>query len=369
MLVYFLILIFILLSGLLSGYYIMFYGKKYDVSLLMSCIILFIFAALRDVTVGADTRQYQIVFQLCAEEKWTKLISSDLYQYWFRLSDIEIGYKYYNKIISIFFKNPQAITIFNSLLIIILIYRLIDQYSKNKWMSIFLFYAFGFYQLSLNLTPSTIAALIALNGLKYIKNKNIIKYLIHILIGSFFHYSVFIFLPLYFLGYLKINKHIFWQLLIITFVIGIFIYPRLLEWLIMVIPKRYATYLIEKERIYQIAVYAVQLILFLFVMLRNKLCNEAFHKYYVEIFLFLLESLTYFIALHSSGVNRVSFLLSPIIIVLIPNFIMDRSFTRYDKRKVICSDNITVIIYGIIVYILRSSVNNIGATIPYQFFW
>lgn len=377
---YILMLVLILLSAFFQkkGYRYVYgrKGKSVELSLLVSCMILFFFAAMRAVSVGADTRQYQIVFELCSEEKWSALAASEAHQGWFNLKDIEIGYKFYNKLLSCIWDNPQMITIANSFFIMFPLYRLIKKYSSNYWLSIFLFFTMGFYQTSLNLTPSAIASLIALNGLEYIRKKKILPYVGCILLASVFHYSAFLFLPLYFCDYLKLTAKRFWGILLGAFAVVTLAFSILVFYLYYIVPERYQVYLrgsIKKE---QILVYVVQLLLISYCIWKEKGDELFWKKNQNYLWFFLAESVSYFLAMYaSSGFSRISFLFSPLIVITIPRLLqkgsirkkgvgntdIGKGILRIDKRALL------IVGYCIFVYLVRITINNIGTTMPYQF--
>lgn len=377
---YILMLVLILLSSYwqISGYKYVYgkNGKEVDLSLLVPCLVLFFFAAVRGVTVGADTKQYQVIFELCAEEKWSALASSTARRLWFHLDDIELGYKYYNKLLSCLWNDPQMITIANSFFIMFPLYRLIKKYSSDHWLSIFLFFTLGFYQTSLNLTPSAISSLIALNGLEYIRKKKMLPYVGCILLASVFHYSAFLFLPLYFCDYLKLTAKRFWGILLGTFAVVTMAFSILVSYLYYIVPERYQGYLkgnIQKE---QILVYVVQLFLISYCIWKEKEDELFWKKNQNYLWFFLAESVSYFLAMYaSSGFSRISFLLSPLLVITIPRLLQkDRigkngvgntdignGILKIDKRALL------IVGYCIFVYLARITINNIGTTMPYRF--
>ena len=364
---YYLILCTIILLGLLKISKVQTINFNYDkVILPIISFILFLFAALRNISVGADTRQYTIIYQLAGEEKWENLWNSNASYLWFKLSDIEIGYKFINKAIYTFFRNPQTITVFNSFVLILVLFLLIKKYSNDWWLSVFLYFALGFYQLALNLTPSAIASLIVLCGVDNIQKRDFLKYLIYVAMGTIFHYSAIIFLIAYPVCILKLNKRRFWLLLGLSFFIITIFYTTIVRLISPLVPKQYQMYLVTKERNEALFVYLVQLILIVFCLIINK-DNQIYSKYSLYLWLFLLESVSYFISIHSTGFTRVAFLFSPIKFILIPNLISDKLYIK--KKFVIELHRLIVVLYSFFAYIFRVQINNIGTTIPYLFFW
>lgn len=376
---YILMLVLIVISAYweMKGYRYRFTGSQREInfSLLVPCMILFFFAATRAVTVGADTRQYQIVFELCKEESWKNLAVSTVHMEWVNLKDIEVGYRYYNKLLSYIWDNPQVITIANSFFVVFPLYRLIKRYSTNQWMSIFLFFTFGFYQTSLNLTPSAIASLIALNGLEYIEKRQPVKYLTCILLASIFHYSSFIFLLLYFIGQIELNSKRFFGILISSCVLISIAFTGMISYLLYFVPARYRVYMMGNADIEQILVYVVQLVLVLFCIWKEGKREEFWNQNQILMWFFLAESVAYFFSVFAAeNFARIAFLFSPLLVITIPNLIwgnkedekmevLDSYIYRIEKIALF------IVVYGIGIYFARIAVNNIGTTMPYEFFY
>ncbi len=345
--------------------------KKYivNLSVLLSGSILLFFAANRAYSVGADTRQQQVIFRLCSEETWLSLISSNAYEGWFKLENIEIGYKYYCKLLSLLGSNPQIITIANSIMLIIPLCLLVQKESSNKWLSIYLFFTMGFYQTSLNLTPSAIASLIAMNGFRYIREKNFIKYFLCILFASVFHYSAFLFLILYFVKNFKITRHRFLAYMVLSFVGVVFLYDYMVEFLALIVPENYVSYLYSKVSVEQLLVYLVQFVAVFMCMCWQRKNIDFYKKYRFELVLFLLESILYFLTLQSKGFSRMAFLFSPYLIISIPNMMDDGNVKEKNRAFKVGQKEVIMVLYGFLIYIARSAVNNIGTTVPYKFFY
>lgn len=345
--------------------------KMVDMSALSSCIIMLIFAAFRANTVGADTRQQQIIMDLCRYESWRSLATAHSHFSWFFLADIEMGYRYYCKILSVLSTNPQIITIANSILLMFLVYRLAKMYSRNQWLSAFLFFTLGFYQTALNMAPSMIASLIVMNGFVYIKEKKFWKYMCCILIGSLFHYSVVLFIPIYFCTKYKLSRKRFWICILTMFVSVPFLFTIINIIGPRIMPQRYLDYLQLGVSMEQILVYLAQIIA-ICMGLWIRRYEDIYEKSEFDLDIFLVESLMYFLTMQTIGFSRAAFLFAPYIIVTIPNLLLQDEEKHVeaaltDTKIRINKKTLLIVIYVSVVYILRIMVNNIGRTMPYVF--
>lgn len=363
MLVYYSILTCLLYFGVVN-----IFTKKYlhfdKCVLIFSASILLFFAAFRSIKIGADTKQYISHFLKLSETDFNDF--STYTNGWY--GDIETGYKFYNKILSFISKNPQTITIANSVLLIGLITILIYKESKDKWLSIFLYFTFCFYQTALNLTPSSFVSYFMFLSFPFIKKRKIIPFMLFVLIGMSFHTSAIFFIPLYFLYNIKINKKVI-IFSISACVLFVLFYDAIQPIIINIIPSKYVWYIDNSRVRYKLTaellVYVVQLFAILFItMLSEK--NEIksfFENNKLMCWVFIYETLLYFLATKASMFSRGAFLFSPYTIIIIPELI---SYIENDNRKKLTIAG--MVFYGIIVYVARVSVNNVGTTMPYEFF-
>lgn len=341
------------------------YENAENILVFLAAIVLFFFAAMRSINIGADTDQYCYHFKYIAKINFNHF----LHYYNPKYGNIEIGYRFYNKFLSILINNQQIITVSNSFLQILLISIVIFRDSKDKWLSIYLYFTFCFYQTALNLTPSSIASYFIYLAFPYIENKKIISFLIFIIIGISFHSSCIIFLPLYFLNKIKFNNKRIFLITIFIFFVTVF-YSFFLPLFEKIVPNKYLHYIsgnIEHKQIFvELIVYIVQLIVILFCcfLLEKEDREILIYNNNLIIWLFLIETLLYFLATRSAMFSRGAFLFSPYIIIIVPkilNLVKDEKKYRIGKNMIIA--------YSAIIYIMRVSINNVGTTIPYKFFF
>ncbi|WP_338587934.1 EpsG family protein [Clostridium baratii] len=146
-------------------------------------------------------------------------------------SRFELGFKD-----MIIFSNNLGLS-YNTFLLIVsaitmcLFYFLIKKYSRKPASSIFYFVVLGYYAYSFNIIRQMLAISISLFGIKYIKEKKFIRYLVVILIASIFHSTALIMIPVYFLLKLKNNIK---NNVIIIFLCGImpFLYTKIFTFIV-----------------------------------------------------------------------------------------------------------------------------------------
>lgn len=77
--------------------------------------------------------------------------------------------------------------------------RFINRYSLEKWLSVMLFVAFGFYFASFHILRQTIAMGIILFAYDYIVKRNLKMFLLYVGMAVMFHYTAILFIVTYFL--------------------------------------------------------------------------------------------------------------------------------------------------------------------------
>lgn len=131
----------------------------------------------------------------------------------------DVGFLWLNKIIIFLELNVQWVFIITSFIINFFIAKTINNKSKNKMLSYYIYICGTLYFFSMNGVRQVIAISLFYYSLKYIEKRNLIKYLIINIIGFLFHNTAIIFIPMYFLFQkeIKISKKIIILVLLILF--------------------------------------------------------------------------------------------------------------------------------------------------------
>ena len=130
---------------------------------------------------------------------------------------VEFGYILLNKIILIFTENYYWLFIITALIFCFFMFKSIFEQSKYRAISTYIFLTAGLYFYSMNVMRQSMGFAIFLYSLKYIRTKNLKKYVFYILIATSIHKSSLVYLPIYFIRNVKIDykKFIFISLSII----------------------------------------------------------------------------------------------------------------------------------------------------------
>lgn len=167
---------------------------------------LIIINGLRNVSVGVDTFRYERHFNNIANLSSVK----ELINY-----GSDIGYVFFQKIVSLFSSDFQTFLIFVAIIIFFLLGIFIYKYSSGYFISYLLFISLGLYHFSFTGIRQSISMIIILWTYKFILEKKAVKFFIVVLIASLFHSSALIFTPMYFLARIKWNRLYFIVLVMI----------------------------------------------------------------------------------------------------------------------------------------------------------
>lgn len=165
---------------------------------------------------------------------------------------------------------PQSYFAINSAICIFLITFTIKRYSKDPWISLIFFISFPlFYLNSLSTVRNFTALAITFYGVRYIIDKKMIKYIITVIVASFFHKTALIAMVFYFVKDVKWKISNFLILLLTLPLISLII-----KYLITTFVPNYSIYLDSRQT--QEGTKAI------FVFIFITLVFFMFHKYLVN---------------------------------------------------------------------------------------
>lgn len=350
-------------AGSLSG------RKTRHIALMTACLILWFFMAFRGLQVGVDTKHYTYVFSQFENIPFSKVFTAVTYanesESW--AFDFEPGYRLANKLLSLFFRSPQAITVFNSTLIMVLWYFLIKRDSPNFLLSVWLFITLGIYQTEMNVTRNAIAILMVYNAFPYLRRREFPKYLAVCLFASLFHVAALILLPVYFLvWYLKLTPGRMAAAVALFCILGV-IFPFLSPVLTSIVPARFAKYLQgNNEKLGSLIVGVLNGGFFLLAMclLPGKSRKRVFRRERLGVMLLTINLCFFGLNIGLGDASRMAALFGPYLVILIP-----RMLTLIENRARRRDAAALIVLLSGIQYVLRMCINNIGGTLPYSFCW
>ena len=199
--------------------------KIRKIYLFIVSIILILESSLRGMSVGDDTLTYFDSFQSIKYTSW-----ADIFRYFSFFSgnnyeNRDPGYDLFQKIFQVFSDDYRAYLFFIAIIFFSCLYLFLlrNTFTLFELILGFLIYsALFYYFFSITGIRQTITTSVALYCSRYIKERKLLKFIFPIMIVSFIHSSVLIFLPFYFVSSFKKIKLNFLIALILFLMIFVF---------------------------------------------------------------------------------------------------------------------------------------------------
>lgn len=343
--------------------------KKQHTALAIACVILAFFMACRSKWVGVDTKFYCAAFTYLQEVDFAHLFSTGIYLDASNTNwnmDFEPGYRLCNKLLGLFFTSQQTITVFNSLVILYLLYRWIKKESCDDLLSVWLYITLGIYQTEMNVARNAIAILLCYNALTYVKQGRFWRYTAVVLLAASFHKSTLLFIPLYFVFRRKLNtRKSPLVLMVYSVLLGLLTLQgmSLVRYIMPGFASRYLKGSTSSEAVIVGAFYAL-LVIFVWLNLKGAERKKARENAAMGWWFLLLNLFSFALNTEMKYAARLAALFGPYMIVFVPQLLHQiEGKKRYNQTKML------VVIGCGAQYILRMMINNIGGTMPYRFFW
>lgn len=173
--------------------------KKEAVFLICAFLVLGTLSAFRYDT-GTD---YSYVYAPAYEQ-----VLADPVGFGFSDTRFEPGFVLLEKGIAFFFQNYQMLFIVTSYIMIGLFMFCYWKHSPHVVLSVLLFLLLSQYYCSMNFLRQTLAGIIALLGLPFLKKRRFIPFLLVTLLAASFHKSAFILIPIFFLCMIPFNRYV-----------------------------------------------------------------------------------------------------------------------------------------------------------------
>lgn len=208
--------------------------KRKKIFIYFMFLIVGILIAFRNEYVGSDTRSYLAMYEKFRSMSIKNIIDTE---------GIEIGYILLVKILNKISVNPQIILIFQAILVSLIYARFFANNSKNTFLSFWGFMTFGIFSFQLTGIRQGIAMAICIIAIEYIKQKNILKFITTVFIGSLFHTSAIFFIVAYPIGTMNVCRKNTFKIISIG-ILGVFFIEPLIK-ILGNVSDRYTNYGIE----------------------------------------------------------------------------------------------------------------------------
>lgn len=317
-------------------------------------VSLFLVMALKGETVGTDTLAYSNEYE------------NAKYYLEYLLRPTELGYSYFNFVIKKLDLSFQSYLGIISAIVVISVSTLYRLHSKNILMSFYLHVTIGIFAMTMTGLRQTMAISLTIFAFIYLmRNKNLL-FFIFILVAYFFHNSSLVFLLVFFLRKIRINKRT--GFIIYVFCSLLFVCRGFIASLIMqIIPEKYTRYMLDVAYVNPlliIVVMAIPLACLLLWPRASDLDNEDEPRIMSMLFLLsCLNFIIYFFALEISLFERMSFYFMIYNTVLIPNVIQ-----KIKHKNIRAIAKVASIILPLLQFLISTPGGSMGID-DYKFFW
>ncbi|KIY20674.1 EpsG family protein [Mesobacillus subterraneus] len=321
---------------------------------LIAGISLFIVMALRDVSVGTDILAYM------NEYINGKYYLNNL------LRGSELGYSYFNYALGQLGLNFQAYLAIIAAIFVITISILYYLYSKNILLSFYLHVTIGLFAMSMSGLRQTIAISLTILAFIYLMKNKKMLFFIFVGIAYFFHNSAIVFLLVFILRKIRINKKIGFIIYGISCLafIGRGFFGSLVK---QHTPDMYITYLDNTAYVNPLLIVVVMALplasLFFWPESRNEHNEDYIRVISISFVLSCINFVIYFVAMEIPLIERLSLYFIIYNTLLIPNVIQ-----RIKSKDIRVIAIMVCIIFPLIQFVISTPGGSMGID-NYKFFW
>lgn len=334
------------------------YHKKNQRALLFFFVMMTILVALRHESIGTDTRSYIYYFERFSKLSWEQCGKES----------IEWGFTYFNKIISLFTKEPQVFLAITAIVTIVMIYPTYRRLCVDSSLTIVLYVTMSTFVMVFSGIRQMLAIGIGFLAYECTRNKKLIPFIFCVILAVMFHTSAFVLVFMYPLYHAKITNK--WLIVVVPVLTIVFVFNRQIFSALGFLLARFTQY---DASIGQTGAFTM-LILFaifaVFVFLIPKDTTLDAETIGLRNFLLLSVILQMFAPLHTIAM-RINYYYIIFIPLLLPKIIQARS-SRWDQVAIV-SRHVMVMFFLVYFFFNAYIGSQTGGgslnTYPYIPFW
>ena len=322
--------------------------------LLLVCIAL---QGLRAESVGGDLYDnYVRIFYECGCLSWYSILHFE--------STYEIGYVILNKLIYSSFGSGEfglrALLLIIAILYHMSLFKLLRWYSKNTIYSLFLFFCFGLFNISMNNLRSTMALVFVYFAIGYALENKTLKTILFMLVASFFHLTALSFLI--FVFSLLVNRKtcllVYFGGIAVFFIFGYGFFRMIIE---NHFPK-YIVYLSASKGGYHYFLFLIAILAWMLLVPKKGYYENRERMVLLKIFCcgVVLQLISI----------RAAFFVRTVYYHLIGAVLLLPGINEHAKiKKGMGQITLLVCVMFIVFYTYTIMIRNETRTVPYMFFW
>ena len=329
------------------------YEKNNRNALAFFFIFLTVLVMLRHVRIGNDTRNYSAIFRGFSRMDWGQIWRSSM----------EVGFSYFNKIISIFTKESQVYFAVTALVTVVMIYPTYKRLCTDASLTIVLFSIMSTFIMMFSGIRQMLAVGLGCIAYELTRKKKFVSFILIVLLAMSFHVSAFMLIFMYPLYYAKITKK--WLLFIIPILSVIFVFNQPIFSALTMLLERYTKYeggIVSTGAYTMLVVFGAFAVFSFLVPDESKLGEEGIG---LRNFLLLSIVVQMFAPLHTLAM-RMNYYYIIFIPLLLPK-VIESADVRW---KQLARVGRYVMLVGFLVYFFFNAYNGKNLHVfPYHFFW
>lgn len=303
--------------------------KKNNLFLAIVFISLFILVGFRSYSMGNDTITYVRSFENAITYKWNYL----------DMTRFEKGFVLFEILLGFVTKEPRLFIIITSFIFNFSVYKFIKKYSDNYYLSVIMYVCLLFFYSSMTAMRQFFAVIIILYAYKYIKRKQLIPFVILVLVATTFHITSIICIVLYPMSIIGFSR----KKSIILIMVSLLILES-----ISVVSVKFSSFLgwdytygtrtddFSLANFLYFVTFFTMFLVSMWLYKRNKITNKE-NEFYIYVLLF--SALINLIAIKMNILSRASEYFTIFSIIALPNII-----NSCCSKKEIINFNIVIVI-------------------------
>ena len=329
------------------------YQTRNKIALNFFFVLLTLLVALRHQSVGTDTESYIRFFKAFADMDWSDL----------RKADMEVGFQYLNKLISVFFEEPHIYLAVVAIALSAMIYPAYKRLCVDSALTIVLYCTLSTFVMMFSGLRQMIAIGIGFIAYEFTRQKKLIPFSLSVLLAMSFHTSAFMLAFMYPLYHARITKKALF--IVIPALAVCFLYNRQIFGALTLILEQYTHYdtEIEATGAYTMLILFGIFVVFSFLIPDEKKLDEE--TIGLRNFLLLTFSLQMFVPLHTLAM-RMGYYYMIFIPLLLPKIIECRS-RRWNQIAMLGRH--AMVVFFLAYFFVSASGGGVLDVFPYHFFW
>ena len=329
------------------------YQKKHITALTFFFVVLTILVMFRHESVGNDTRNYIYIFENISRISWGKVGKYNL----------EVGFSYFNKIVSLFSKNAQFFLAVSAITVTAMIYPTYRRLCIDSSLTIVLYCTMSTFVMMFSGIRQMLAISIGFIAYEFTRRKRLIPFILAVLLAITFHTSAFMLIFMYPLYHTRITKK--WLIAVVPSLAVVFVFNQPIFSFLSTIVEQYTRFEggIESTGAYTMLILFAIFAVFVFVIPDDSAIDEE--TIGLRNFLLLSLMIQMFAPLHNLAM-RMNYYYIIFIPLLLPKAIACRS-KRWNQIALLGRHS--MVVFLLIYFFINAYSGSNLRVFPYHFFW